>query len=251
MELGLIIPAFFAGVLTILAPCTLPLVPAYIGFISGSSLDDLKDPQRARGIRRKILLNGVLFVLGFTVIFVSFGILIGFVGSALVPYRIWLTRIGGALVVAFGLYMLGILKLPFLNAIQKLPIPQTLQRGKPLSSLILGASFATGWTPCVGPILGSVLLLATTTATALKGGLLLLVFSSGLALPFLLIAAGIGSATAKLGRISKYLYIVEIIAGIFLVFLGVLLFTNNLGLMIIWGYSLLQFIGYDRLLNYL
>ncbi|MBI2051381.1 sulfite exporter TauE/SafE family protein [Candidatus Roizmanbacteria bacterium] len=251
MELGLIIPAFVAGVLTILAPCTLPLVPAYIGFISGSSLDDLKDPQRARGIRRKILLNGVLFVLGFTVIFVSFGILIGFVGSALVPYRIWLTRIGGALVVAFGLYMLGILKLPFLNAIQKLPIPQTLQRGKPLSSLILGASFATGWTPCVGPILGSVLLLATTTATALKGGLLLLVFSSGLALPFLLIAAGIGSATAKLGRISKYLYIVEIIAGIFLVFLGVLLFTNNLGLMIIWGYSLLQFIGYDRLLNYL
>lgn len=251
MELPLFISAFLAGILTFLAPCTLPLVPGYLGFISGTTLDDLKDPAKSRQARRKIFLNGLFFMAGFSAVFVSLGALFGFFGSALVPYRLWLGRIGGIFVIIFGLFMLNILKLPFFAREAKFRTPALFERGKPSNSFILGSAFAFGWTPCVGPILGSILLLATTSATALQGGLLLAVFSAGLAVPFLLIAAGIGSAAKFIGKISGFLNVVSVIGGIFLIFLGVLLLTGNMALLISWGYRLFRFIEYDRLLDYL
>lgn len=252
MDLSLIIPAFIAGVLTFLAPCTLPLVPGYLGFISGSSLEDLKDPEKAKKARWKIFLNGFFFMLGFSAVFIIMGTLVGFVGvTFLVPYRLWLGRIGGIFVIIFGLFMLNVLKIPFLMREKQLKAPAFFKRGKPSNSFILGSAFAFGWTPCVGPILGSILLLASTSTTALQGALMLTVFSAGLAIPFLLIALGIGSASRYIQNISKYLNVVSIIGGIFLIFLGILLVTGNIGLLISEGYRLFQFINYDRLLDYL
>ncbi len=251
MDYSLAIPAFIAGLLTFLAPCTLPLVPAYLGFISGVSLDELKDSGRALAARRKIFLNGLAFVVGFSVIFIVFGTLAGFAGAALVPYRIWLSRIGGVFVIIFGLFMLGLLKIPLLGREARLHIPAILIKGRPANSLALGAAFGFGWTPCVGPILGSILLLASTSATALSGALLLAVFSLGLAMPFLAIALGIGSASRYLERFSRFLNIISIIGGLFLIGLGLLLLTNNFSLLISYGYRLFRFINYERLLDYL
>ena len=251
MDYSLAIPAFIAGLLTFLAPCTLPLVPAYLGFFSGVSLDELKDSGRALAARRKIFLNGLAFVVGFSVIFIVFGTLAGFAGAALVPYRIWLSRIGGVFVIIFGLFMLGLLKIPLLGREARLHIPAILIKGRPANSLALGAAFGFGWTPCVGPILGSILLLASTSATALSGALLLAVFSLGLAMPFLAIALGIGSASRYLERFSRFLNIISIIGGLFLIGLGLLLLTNNFSLLISYGYRLFRFINYERLLDYL
>lgn len=251
LSIGFIAAAFFAGLLTFLAPCTLPLVPAYLGFISGVDQEALKNPQAARTARRKIFLNGLAFIAGFSFVFIAFGVLAGFAGVALAPYRIWLARIGGILVILFGLFMLGFFKLPFFQSDKRIPIPKWLTLGKPSSSFFIGGTFALGWTPCVGPILGSILLLAGTSGTAVQGGLMLMVFSLGLAVPFLVIAFAFSKATIYIEKISTYLKWVSIVGGIFLIILGLLLLTDNFGLTIQYGYQLLEFINYDTLLEYL
>lgn len=251
MALPLIIPSFIAGILTFLAPCTLPLVPGYLGFISGVSLKDLKSPEMAKGARRKIFLNGVFYVLGFSLVFIILGSLFGLGGAALVRHRIWLSRIGGIFVLFFGLFMLGVLRLPFLNAEKRLERIRFVKPGNPISALVFGATFAFGWTPCVGPILGSILTLAASSATVGQGAFLLTVFSFGLAVPFLIIAGSIGSASVYLAKISKYLNVVSFIGGVFLVFLGILLLTNNLSSWISYFYGLFDFINYESLLDYL
>ena len=251
MEFSLIIPAFIAGILTFLAPCTLPLVPGYLGFISGVSVQDLQDPLKSKSARRKIFLNGLLFVVGFSFIFILLGSLFGLGGSALVQYRIWLSRIGGIFVILFGLFMIGVLRLPFLNVEKNIGRIKALKPGNPTSSLIFGATFAFGWTPCVGPILGSILTLAAASATFGQGAFLLSVFSLGLAVPFLIIAAGIGSASNYISKLNKYLNVISIIGGLFLIFLGILLFTNKLGAWIAYFYQWFDFINYERLLDYL
>ena len=251
MNYSLIVPAFIAGVLTFLAPCTLPLVPGYLAFISGASIEDLKSPAKAGAARKNVFLNGVAFMAGWSMVFIVFGTLAGFLGAALVPYRLWIGRIGGAFVILFGLFMLDLLRIPFFTRERHLKIPALLEKGKPVNSFILGSSFGIGWTPCVGPILGSVLLLASTSTTALQGGILLAIFSAGLAIPFLAIALGVGSAMKFIARIAPFLHFVSIVGGLFLIGLGILLITNNMGLLISYGYQLFRFIEYDRLLDYL
>ncbi len=248
----LALPAFIAGFLTFLAPCTLPLVPGYLGFISGVSLGDLRDPAKSSGIRLKIFLNGLFFVFGFSVIFILMGTLVGFVGASfLAPYRLWIGRIGGVLVILFGLSMLNVVKPLFPTKKLQFKTPVTFERGRPVNSFILGYTFAFGWTPCIGPILGSILLLSSTSATVFQGAFLLTVFSAGLAVPFLVIATGIGFFYRYLERFSGILNVVSIIGGTFLVFLGILLLTGNMAFLISWGYYLFQFIEYDKLLDYL
>lgn len=251
MEFSLIIPAFIAGILTFLAPCTLPLVPGYLGFVSGVSAQDLQDPLKSKSARRKIFLNGLLFVIGFSLIFILLGSLFGLGGSALAHYRIWLSRIGGIFVILFGLFMIGVLRLPFLNVEKNIGRIKALKPGNPASSLIFGATFAFGWTPCVGPILGSILTLAAASATVGQGAFLLSIFSLGLAVPFLIIAAGIGSASNYISKLSRYLNVISVVGGLFLIFLGILLFTNKLGVWIAYFYQWFDFINYERLLDYL
>lgn len=247
--------AFIAGLITFLAPCTLPLVPGYLGFISGVPSAELNDPEKAKKIRWKIFWNGFFFILGFSAVFIILGTLIGFLGSALAQYQIWLNRIGGILIILFGLFMLNVIKIPFLQAEHQLRAPSFLERGKSSSSFILGSAFGIGWTPCVGPVLGAILALAASSATALQGALLLSVFSAGLAVPFLMIALGVGSAAQYIEKFSRYLRWVSIIGGLFLIFLGILLFRGKLGLLVSWGFQLMRFFGIDayeeRLLEFL
>lgn len=254
MDINLIIPAFIAGIITFLAPCTLPLVPGYLGFISGVSLNEMQGTEQLKHARWKIFLNGVFFTLGFSAVFIILGTLVGLGGLALAPYRVWLARIGGLIVIFFGLYMVGLFKLPlfkFLENEKHLSVNKFLRPGNLLSSFILGTTFGFGWTPCVGPILGSVLLLASASSTVGQGAFLLGIFSLGLAIPFLLVAIGIGRASAYINKINKYLHIISIIGGIFLVLLGIILFTNKLSAWIGFSYRFFDFINYDKILDYL
>lgn len=254
MDLSLIIPAFIAGVLTFLAPCTLPLVPGYLGFISGVSAQDLNNSEKRLQARKKIFINGLLYVIGFTFVFVLLGSLFGLAGSALSQYRFWLARIGGVFVIFFGLYLMRVFDLSifsFLAREKRFSFGKSLVPGKPSSSLLFGMIFAFGWTPCVGPVLGTILVLASTSGAVLQGAFLLLIFSLGLAVPFLLIAIGFGHATQYIKKISKYLNVISIIGGIFLVFIGILLLTDKLVVWISFFYELLSFINYDKLLDYL
>ncbi|MBI2463393.1 sulfite exporter TauE/SafE family protein [Candidatus Peregrinibacteria bacterium] len=254
MDTNLIIPSFIAGILTFLAPCTLPLVPGYLAFISGVSLNEIRDPLQLKHARWKIFLNGVFFILGFSGVFILLGTLAGLGGLALAPYRARLAQIGGIIVIFFGLYMVGLFKLPlfkFLESEKRISVGRFLTPGHPLSSFIFGATFAFGWTPCVGPILGSILLLASASTTVGQGALLLSVFSLGLAVPFLLVAFGIGSASAHINKISKYLNVISIMGGIFLVVLGFVLLTNKLSAWIGFFYRFFDFVNYEKILNYL
>lgn len=251
MDLTLIIPAFIAGLLTFLAPCTLPLVPGYLGFVAGVSLEDLKDPTKVKKARLKIFLNGLFFIVGFSLVFIILGTLAGLAGSLFSASRIWLSRIGGVFVIIFGLFMLNILKIPALSYEKQIKIPSIFKRGKPINSLIFGSAFGLGWTPCVGPILGTILLLASTSTTVFQGTLLLTVFSFGLAIPFLIIAASIGSASAYINKFSKYLTVVSVIGGIFIILIGILMITDRMVLLLTYGYQLLDFINYERLIDYL
>lgn len=253
---SLMIPALIAGVLTFLAPCTLPLVPAYLGFISGASAKDMQDPRLATVIRRRVLLNGVFYVLGFSFVFVGLGLLFGIGGAALGMYQDALEKIGGVFILIFGFYLIGVLdKIPFIHKFltteKRFHFGTTLKPGTAPSSFILGATFAFGWTPCVGPILGSILLLASSTATAWQGAFLLSVFSLGLAIPFLLIAWGVGHATQTIKQLSKILPYVSFIGGALLILLGVLLLTDQLGIWLSWTYQIFEVFQYERLLDYL
>lgn len=243
---GLIIPSFFAGLLTFLAPCTLPLVPGYLAFISGAGTREEREKNRG-----KIFWNGVAFIIGFSLVFIILGTIAGLIGSAFAPYQVWLSRVAGISIIVFGLFMIGILKIPILNQEQRLKAPSIFKRGNLAGSFLFGSTFSLGWTPCVGPILGSILLLASTGATALEGALLLATFSLGLAVPFLFIAFSISRAEKYLEKISKYLNMVSVVGGIFLVMLGTLVLTGNMSIFLSWSYRALQFLQYDRLIDYL
>lgn len=253
---GLLIPAFVAGILMFLAPCTLPLVPGYLAFVSGTSLTGLDDPARRRAIRRKIFRNGVFYVLGFSVVFILLGsVFSGVAGLASPGIRMALARVGGFFVLFLGLYMMGVFRhVPFLRALEsdrRIPVARHLTPGKPLSSFLFGATFALGWTPCIGPILGSILLIAAASATVVEGMLLLAVFSLGLALPFLLLALAIGQATRIIHGVSRALPAIQMIGGLLIAFLGLLMLFN---VMHIWSAWILQgfgFIRYERLLDFL
>ena len=251
ITLGFAISVFIAGLLMFLAPCTLPLVPAYLAFISGVSKEDLNNPEKARAARRSIMLNGITFVIGFSVIFILFGVIAGFLGAQISQFRDILSKVGGVFIIIFGLMMLGVIKIDFLLTDRRLKIPPFLTPGNPISAFVIGSTFAVGWTPCVGPVLASVLLLASTSTTALEGGLLLALFSLGLAVPFLLTALLYSRASAAIARMEKVTKWISIVGGAFLILIGALLFTDNFGLTIEYGYKIFNFLNYDALLNYL
>ena len=252
MDFSLIIPVFIAGILTFLAPCTLPLVPGYLGFISGVSMDDLKKGIIGKKEKRNVMLNGVLYVIGFSTVFILLGTIFGIGGIALAKYRLILSKVGGIVIILFGLFMLRIPGLNFMRFMSADKRFHTkLKPGEPASSLIFGATFALGWSPCVGPILGTVLVLSANVSTIWQGAFLLFVFSLGLAIPFLLIAVSIAHAMDYVKRMSKYLNIISTVGGVFLIIMGVLLITDNL---VVWNsffYDMFEGLGYERLLDYL
>lgn len=228
--------AFTAGVLSFLSPCILPLVPSYFSFMTGMALSDLTGRKEIGRIRVAVFVNAVAFVIGFTMIFVSLGATATVFGQWLQAHQIWLKRIGGLLVILFGLQVAGVLKLKWLEQEKRLALRQ-----KPaglLGSALLGVVFAVGWSPCIGPILASILTLAATQETAQDGIKLLTLYSLGLGLPFIIGSLAINGLLGLLQRFRTALHWVSVVSGWFLVLVGVAIFTDYLtqltGYLILW-----------------
>ena len=227
--------AFSAGLFSFLSPCVLPLFPSYISFITGMSVADLTADLSA-AVRRRVLLHAVAFVLGFSMVFVALGASFSAAGQFLLDYRDVIRRVGGALIVLFGLYIAGVLKLALLGRTTQWQI-----REKPagyLGSLAVGVTFAIGWTPCVGPILGAILSLAGTAETVGRGVGLLVAYSAGLGVPFLLSALALGPFLRFFKRYRPFIPVVERAAGVILIAVGVLVFTNYYVVLNAWAISL-------------
>jgi cytochrome c-type biogenesis protein len=218
-----ILIAFVAGLVSFLSPCILPLIPAFIAYLSGTSLNELK--QNKAKARLHIFTNTVFFVLGFAVVFSLIGVLLNSVLQSIAyDLRIGLSRIGGIIIIGFGLYLLGILKLPFLDVEHKIKVKK-FKYSYP-TSFVFGVAFAAGWTPCIGVILGSILILAITSPGVAFN--LLLAYSIGLGIPFLLTGAFIAQASSFIQKIGPALRYFNIVMGVVLIILGIIVFTNQL-----------------------
>lgn len=218
--------AFAAGLLSFLSPCVLPLIPSYVTFITGMSLDELTDGsvERERA-RRAILVHGLLFISGFTAVFVIMGASATFLGSLLNYASGWVERIGGALLILFGLYLLGVLRLPGAERDWRVHLGD-----KPLGyfgTVLVGVTFAAGWTPCIGPVLGGILTLAGTSGSVGNGMWLLFVYSAGLAIPFLLAALLLQRFVGNMSRMGRWLPWVTRVSGGLLLVLGILMITGS------------------------
>jgi len=211
--------ALLAGLLSFLSPCVLPLVPSYIGFLTGMTLPEMS------GRRRIALLHAVSFVAGFSLVFILLGASATALGRALNYYQIWLQRVGGVLIIAFGMVCLGVFKVGLLTQEHRLQLER-----KPvgfLGSGLVGMAFAAGWTPCIGPVLGAILGLAATSADLGRGMLLLAVYSAGLAVPFLIAAVAVESFLDWFQRFRRFLPWVMRLSGALLIFVGILLVTGE------------------------
>ena len=216
-----LLAVFIAGLLSFASPCVLPLVPGFLSYLGGVGL---KDGEKASRLR--VFLNAVAYVLGFVMVFSVLGVLLnGVLGAASYDVRIWLSRIGGAIIILFGLYMLGLIKLGFLQTEHRVKPGEGAKRSY-LFSFLFGASFAVGWSPCVGAILGAVLTLAATAPG--QSFVLLFVYSLGLGIPFLLVGAFVAQARELIRKAGPYMQYFNYVAGALLIILGILVFTDNL-----------------------
>lgn len=222
--------AVAAGFLSFLSPCVLPLVPAYIGYLGGQ----VANAEGPGPPRRTTFFHGVFFVLGFSSIFVILGAAASGIGQLFYAYRDLLTKLGGVIIIVFGLHTLGLLKIPFLNYDTRRHYRPRPELGY-ASSALMGFFFGAGWSPCVGAVLGAILTLAINEATVGRGALLLLGYSLGLGIPFLLMALGIGQVSRFFRRTRRAMRIVSIVSGVFLVVLGALILTNRLGWLSQWA----------------
>lgn len=226
MENISLVTAFLFGLLSFISPCVLPIVPGYISFISGVSFEEMQNNANWRIIRRRVLLNSLFFILGFSLVFIALGASATAVGQFLHERLNIISKIAGVLIVIFGLHMTGIFKIGFLNYEKRF---QT--NTKPMGlfgSLLVGLAFAFGWTPCIGPILAGILTLAAQQSTVFKGVILLACYSAGLGIPFFLTGVSISAFYKVFDRFKRHLHKVEIVGGGFLIIIGVLIFTNYL-----------------------
>jgi cytochrome c-type biogenesis protein len=218
-NLPLPIAAFLAGLVSFLSPCVLPLVPGYVSLISGVGIEELKVQEAS--ILRRIMLNSVAFIIGFSIVFVTLGALSTEVGRVAAQYKAVLAQVAGVVVILFGLHLSGILRIKALYADKRL---HGVKGGStPWGAFVIGFAFAFGWTPCVGPILSVILGFAAAQDSVNKGILLLTVYSLGLAVPFLLTALGIERFMKFYGGFRRYMHAVEVASGALLVVLGLLL----------------------------
>ncbi len=217
-----VVLAFTAGLASFLAPCVLPLVPAYIGYLGGQAVV-APDHRRTLAGRFFTFLHALAFVVGFSAVFVILGVAAG--GLAHLLRSDWVRWIGGVVMIFFGLALTGLIKLPFLYAERRVHI-QTRPGWGYLSSLLVGISFAAGWTPCVGPVLGSILALSINQETMWQSAVLLVAYSVGLGIPFLLVGLAVDRAMGLIRRMRRYLNAIQVATGVLLVIFGVLLFMD-------------------------
>jgi len=213
-----------AGLLSFLSPCVLPIVPGYLCFIAGTSLDKALDSQEV--LKINILKYAISFVFGFSTVFIIMGASATYLSSLLYEYFDYLRIIGGIIIIVFGIHFTQLIQLPFLNSDTRIQI----NNYKPglIGSYIVGLSFAFGWTPCIGPILGSVLSVAASSENISEGTFLLVLYSAGLGIPFVIAAYGIGAFLKFLSKIRKHIRTIEIFTGLLLILFGVLILTNRI-----------------------
>ena len=224
MESVSLVAAFTAGLVSFLSPCVLPLVPGYISLISGASMDQLKSSNNEQMLRR-VLGHSLLFILGFSVVFISLGASATWLGQALLSRMTILYKIAGIVIIIFGLHLTGILKIGLLYRDARFH-----SAGKPATAtgaFLIGLAFAFGWTPCIGPILAVILGLAASQQTVWQGVFLLALYSAGLAVPFLLTSLGVNRFMGFYQRFRTHLHQVEVFSGIILIVLGAMIFSNQ------------------------
>lgn len=220
--------AFLAGLLSFLSPCVLPLVPSYLGFITGMSLDELSG-QRSR---KAVLVPALLFTAGFSLVFLIMGASATFLGQLLLRYQDWVARIGGVLIILFGLHLLGILRIGAFLRERRMQLSE-----RPVGmvgAVVAGVVFGAGWTPCIGPVLGTLLTYASARANLASGMLLLASYALGLAIPFLLAAWATGAFLNTSRGIRRFIPVFEKISGVILLLAGILLVTGSFSTMSAW-----------------
>lgn len=229
-----IFAAFLGGIISFLSPCVLPLIPGFLAYLSGTSLGDT-----SKSARLKMFINSVFFVLGFTLVFAALGVLLNtLLESASYTIQTWLGRIGGAVIIFFGLFLLGVIKPKFLQSEHKLKVKKKFKYSY-ITSFVFGAAFAVGWSPCVGAVLGAVLALAATSPGIAFS--LLMAYAFGLGMPFLVVGIFSGPAVKLINKSAPVLKYFNLVVGIFLVILGILVFTGTLN--IVANFSLLGGLG--------
>ncbi len=222
-SLPLPIAVFLAGLLSFLSPCVLPLVPGYVSLISGTSVDQLQSADRK--LSRTVLVNSLMFILGFSVVFIALGAVATGIGQFMNIYRRELMRVAGVIIIIFGLHLIGVFKIKALLMDKRLH--DVKGSGTAIGAFLIGFAFAFGWTPCIGPILAGVLTIAGSQDTVIKGIVLLAVYSAGLAVPFLLTSLGVERFLAFYSRFRRHLHTVEVVSGVFLVLVGALILTRH------------------------
>ncbi len=227
-----IVTAFLAGLFSFVSPCVLPIVPGYLSFISGVNLAELRDGQAPRGLARRVAVTSVAFVLGFSTVFVSLGAAATLIGYYLQQYKRVLGMVGGVVIVVLGLHTAGIIQIKWLLYEKRADV-KTRPLGL-LGAYVVGLAFAFGWTPCIGPILGAILLYASQQQTVGEGVLLLSAYSAGLGIPFILAGLAVNAFFSASSRLKRHMQKVEWVAGALLVAVGVLLITDRLTLLAAW-----------------
>jgi cytochrome c-type biogenesis protein len=213
--------AFFAGLLSFISPCVLPLIPVYLGYLSGSTITGDEPPPR-----KLVFTHALLFVGGFTLVFVIFGAFAGLLGSVLFTLTDYMVWIGGILLIVFGLHVLGVITIPIFNQQKRMEYGQG-QAPSYVRSGLIGMTFAAGWTPCIGPILGVILTLGLSSQNVGLATFYLFVYSMGLAIPFLVTAWLLTAATSRLKKLNRYMPVIERVSGAFIIIVGVLLLTGS------------------------
>ena len=231
-----ILVAFTAGIFSFLSPCVLPMIPSYLSFISGVSLEEMRAVQVASHIRKRVLLNSVAFILGFSLVFISLGASASFLASFFLGYRSLIRVLGGIFILAVGIYLLGVVKFSVLDRYLQFHL-----KDKPagyLGSAFVGMTFGAAWIPCVGPILGAILTLAATSSEIGTGIFYLGTYAAWLALPFFLSAVAVNSFFEFSQKFRRYLQAVHVTAGILLIIVGILLITDYMTLLNIYAIRL-------------
>ena len=217
--------AFSAGLLSFVSPCVLPLVPSYITYITGVSFKELTDAEARSKLRWATIFHSLFFIMGFSLIFILMGASASYLGQLLAQYQYWIMKAGGVLIILLGIHFTGIINIPFLQMEKRFEM-----RKKPLGylgSFLVGVAFAAGWTPCIGPILSTILIYASTTKSFTTGVLLLTYYSIGLGIPFFLSSLAFNSFLSAFDKIKGYMRVITIISGLFLIAIGILFLTDT------------------------
>lgn len=224
--------AFTAGFLSFVSPCVLPLVPSYVSYITGLSLGELTSLENKREVRKIALKNSLLFILGFSLVFIAFGASASLIGQVFLRNQEFIRKVGGILIIFFGLVILGVFKIPLLMTYKKIEFKK--KPAGAIGSVLVGMTFAAAWTPCVGPILGTILLYASTSKSMFDGVFLLGVYSIGLGLPLLATSLAVNSFLISFKKIRNYMWVITGTSGIFLILIGVMVFTNSFSYITAW-----------------